>query len=166
MTTTAQTWSDTRQHFTVLSDVLGVSMLADEINYRRPNDATKNTIFGPFHVDGSPERAMGNTNSLDRKGELCLFHGPMLDLNGTPVEGTVVDVWSDNEDGFCDAHQPEMQPQRNNRGDFRTGADERYWFRSVKPISCPILDHEPAAKGLRRSSSIQGNRCKCTFCEC
>ena len=58
-----QMCSDTRQEFILLSDVLGVSMLVDAINHRRPTGATENTVFGPFHVDGSPERQMGDNKS-------------------------------------------------------------------------------------------------------
>ena len=30
----------------------------------------------------------------------------MINLNGAPVEGARVDVWSDNADGFDDVQQP------------------------------------------------------------
>ncbi len=150
LTKTGQICSDTRQEYILLSDVLGVSMLVDAINHRRPDGATENTVFGPFHVDGAPERAMGDTISLDGKGESCLFHGRVLDLDGVPVEGAVVDVWSDNADGFYDVQQPGVQPEWNNRGVFRTGADGRYWFRGVKPVSYPIPDDGPVGQMLDR----------------
>ncbi len=150
LTKTGQISSDTRQEFILLSDVLGVSMLVDAINHRRPDGATENTVFGPFHVDGAPERAMGDNISLDGKGESCLFHGRVVDLNGTPVEGAVVDVWSDNADGFYDVQQPGVQPEWNNRGVFRTGADGKYWFRGIKPVPYPIPDDGPVGKMLER----------------
>ena len=148
LTRTGQMCSDTRQEFILLSDVLGVSMLVDAINHRRPDGATENTVFGPFHVDGAPERAMGYTISLDGKGESCLFEGRVLDLEGNPVEGAVVDVWSDNADGFYDVQQPGVQPEWNNRGVFRTGPDGRYWFRGIKPVSYPIPDDGPVGHML------------------
>ncbi len=150
LTRTGQICSDTRQEFILLSDVLGVSMLVDAINHRRPDGATENTVFGPFHVDGAPERAMGDTISLDGKGESCLFHGRVLNLEGNPIEDAVVDVWSDNADGFYDVQQPGVQPEWNNRGVFRTGADGKYWFRGIKPVSYPIPDDGPVGKMLER----------------
>ena len=150
LTSTGQMCSETRQEFILLSDVLGVSMLVDAINHRRPDGATENTVFGPFHVDGVPERAMGDTISLDGKGESCLFEGRVLDLAGTPVEGAIVDVWSDNADGFYDVQQPDIQPAGNNRGVFRTGADGRYWFVGIKPVSYPIPDDGPVGKMLEK----------------
>lgn len=150
LTQTGQICSDARQEYILLSDVLGVSMLVDAINHRRPDGATENTVFGPFHVEGAPERAMGDNISLDGKGESCLFEGRVLDIDGNPVEGALVDVWSDNADGFYDVQQPSVQPEWNNRGVFRTGPDGRYRFRGIKPVSYPIPDDGPVGKMLER----------------
>lgn len=150
LTKTGQICSDARQEYILLSDVLGVSMLVDAINHRRPDGATENTVFGPFHVEGAPERAMGDNISLDGKGESCLFEGRVLDIDGNPVEGALVDVWSDNADGFYDVQQPSVQPEWNNRGVFRTGPDGRYRFRGIKPVSYPIPDDGPVGKMLER----------------
>ena len=150
LTKAGQICSDARQEYILLSDVLGVSMLVDAINHRRPDGATENTVFGPFHVEGAPERAMGDNISLDGKGESCLFEGRVLDIDGNPVEGALVDVWSDNADGFYDVQQPSVQPEWNNRGVFRTGPDGRYRFRGIKPVSYPIPDDGPVGKMLER----------------
>lgn len=148
LTRTGQMCSHERQEFILLSDVLGVSMLVDAVNNRRPAEATENTVLGPFHVAGAPERAMGETISLDGKGESCRFHGTVRDLDGTPIEGARIDVWSDNADGFYDVQQPGEQPKWNNRGVFITGADGRYDFRGIKPVSYPIPDDGPVGKLL------------------
>lgn len=148
LTQTGHMCSDTRQEFILLSDVLGVSMLVDAVNNRKPAGSTPSTVFGPFHVDGVPEREMGASISLDDKGEPCLFEGRVLDLDGNPIEGACVDVWSDNADGFYDVQQPDIQPQHNNRGIFRTGPDGRYWFTGIKPVSYPIPDNGPVGKML------------------
>lgn len=148
LTRTGQMCSDTRQEFILLSDVLGVSMLVDAVNNRKPAGATPSTVFGPFHVDGVPEREMGAVISLDGVGEPCLFEGRVVDLDGHPIEGALVDVWSDNAEGFYDVQQPDLQPQHNNRGVFRTGADGRYWFTGIKPVSYPIPDDGPVGEML------------------
>ncbi|MFD1624125.1 intradiol ring-cleavage dioxygenase [Azospirillum griseum] len=138
LTRTGQMCSDTRQEFILLSDVLGVSMLVDAINHQAPGGATESTVLGPFHVDGAPHRAPGETISLDGKGEACLFRGRVLDLDGAPIANALLDVWSDNADGFYDVQQPGLQPPFNNRGVFRTDAEGCYAFRGVKPVSYPI----------------------------
>lgn len=142
--------SDERQEFILLSDVLGFSMLVDAINNRRPAGATENTVFGPFHVEGAPERAMGDNISLDDKGDSCLFEGRVVDLLGEPVSGARIDVWSDNAEGFYSVQQPGIQPKWNNRGIFVTGDDGEYAFRGIKPVSYPIPDDGPVGKLLSR----------------
>lgn len=148
LTRTGQMCSGERQEFILLSDVLGFSMLVDAINNRRPAGATENTVFGPFHVADAPIREMGENICLDGKGESCLFHGQVLDLDGNPIEGACVDVWSDNADGYYDVQQPDIQPRWNNRGRFITGADGAYSFRGIKPVSYPIPDDGPVGQML------------------
>lgn len=148
LTKTGQICSDERQEYILLSDVLGFSMLVDAINNRRPVGATENTVFGPFHVAGAPERSMGDTISLDGKGESCLYEGRVIDLHGDPIEGARIDVWSDNADGYYDVQQPDTQPKWNNRGIFTTGPDGKYRFVGIKPVSYPIPDDGPVGKML------------------
>ncbi|MCP1603126.1 intradiol ring-cleavage dioxygenase [Pseudomonas citronellolis] len=150
LTRTGQLCSDRRQEFILLSDTLGVSMLVDAINHRRPPGATESTVFGPFHVENAPLRAMGDTISLDEKGESCLYEGRVLDLLGQPIAGAVLDVWSDNAEGYYDVQQPGLQPEWNNRGRFVTGADGRYRFRGIKPVPYPIPDDGPVGQLLAR----------------
>ncbi|MUZ75401.1 6-chlorohydroxyquinol-1,2-dioxygenase [Agrobacterium vitis] len=147
-TKTGQICSEERQEFILLSDVLGVSMLVDAINNRRPAGATENTVFGPFHVADAPVRQMGENICLDGKGETCVFEGRVIDLNGNPVEGAHVDVWSDNADGFYDVQQPGIQPKWNNRGIFITGEDGQYNFVGIKPVCYPIPNDGPVGKML------------------
>jgi protocatechuate 3,4-dioxygenase beta subunit len=148
LTRTGQICSEERQEFILLSDTLGFSMLVDAINNRRPAGATENTVFGPFHVDGAPERGMGASISLDGKGESCLYEGRVIDLHGEPIEGARIDVWSDNAEGFYDVQQPDIQPKWNNRGIFTTGKDGTYSFVGIKPVSYPIPDDGPVGQML------------------
>lgn len=148
LTRTGQLCSDRRQEFILLSDTLGVSMLVDAINHRRPGKATENTVFGPFHVAGAPALPMGSRISRDGKGESCLFAGRVLDLDGRPIAGAVLDVWSDNADGFYDVQQPGVQPDWNNRGRFTTGPDGQYSFIGIRPVSYPIPDDGPVGQML------------------
>lgn len=148
LTRTGQICSEERQEFILLSDTLGVSMLVDAINNRRPQTATENTVLGPFHVKGAPEREMGTRISFDGKGESCLFEGRVMDLGGNAIAGARIDVWSDNAEGFYDVQQPDIQPKWNNRGVFTTGSDGRYSFIGIKPVSYPIPHDGPVGKML------------------
>lgn len=150
LTRTGQMCNEWRQEFILLSDVLGVSMLVDAINNRKPSGASESTVLGPFHVEGAPELPMGANICLDSKGEDMVIAGRILDTEGRPIENAVIDVWQANDEGFYDVQQQGIQPAFNLRGVFRTGADGRYWFRAVKPKFYPIPDDGPVGKLLRQ----------------
>ncbi|WP_206520309.1 intradiol ring-cleavage dioxygenase [Altererythrobacter sp. BO-6] len=148
LTETGQICSDWRQEFILLSDVLGVSMLVDAINHQRPNGSTENTVLGPFHVADAPHYPMGSNISLDGKGESMLVSGQVVDIDGKPIAGALLDVWQANDDGFYDVQQRGIQPEWNLRGVFRTGPDGKYWFKTTKPRWYPIPNDGPVGKLL------------------
>jgi catechol 1,2-dioxygenase len=150
LTKTGQKCDDRRQEFILLSDTTGVSMLVDAINHRKPGGATENTVLGPFHVAGAPHRQMGDNICLDGKGEPMFMDGRVLDTEGKPIAGATLDIWHSNDDGFYDVQQPGIQPDFNLRGIFTTGADGRYWFRSIKPEYYPIPTDGPVGVMLKK----------------
>ena len=162
LTRTGQISNDVRQEFILLSDVLGVSMLVDAINHRRPGRATENTVLGPFHVGDAPELPFGSSINRAGTGESCTYEGRVLDLEGRPVAGAYLDVWSDNEEGFYDVQQPDKQPPFNNRGLFRTRSDGTYKFAGIKPVSYPIPNDGPVGKMLGNWDVIRTGRRTCT----
>jgi hydroxyquinol 1,2-dioxygenase len=149
LTRTGHMCTDWRQEFILLSDVLGVSMLVDAINNRKPSGASESTVLGPFHVADAPELPMGANICLDHKGEPMLVQGRILDTSGNPIAHAKIDVWQANDEGFYDVQQKGLQPDFNLRGVFRTGADGRYWFQGVKPKYYPIPDDGPVGTLLK-----------------
>lgn len=93
LTATGQICDDKRQEFILLSDTLGVSMLIDAINHRKPPGATESTVLGPFHVDGAEVLSHGANICKDGKGEPLIVSGRVLNPAGAPIEGAVLDVW-------------------------------------------------------------------------
>lgn len=123
-------------------------MLVDAINHRRPGEATENTVLGPFHVAGAPEREMGDSICLDGKGDPCVVTGSVRDENGDPLDGVSLDVWQTNDDGFYNVQQPDLQPDHNMRGIFKTGPDGQYDFITVKPLPYSIPTDGPVGDML------------------
>jgi catechol 1,2-dioxygenase len=148
LTSVGHMCSEWRQEFILLSDILGVSMLVDSINHRRPNGATENTILGPFYVPEAPRYPAGTNICLDGKGEPLVVRGRVVDTHGKPVAGALIDVWQTNDDGFYDVQQKGLQPDWNLRGVFTADADGTYWYRSSKPRYYPIPDDGPVGKLL------------------
>ncbi len=151
LTRTGQLCTEWRQEWILLSDTLGVSMLVDAINNRKPSGATETTVLGPFYVSGAPERSLGDNICLDGKGMPVVVSGRVTDIRGKPIAGATLDAWMTNEDGFYDVQQPGIQPNMNLRGIFRAGGDRRYWFRAAKPRFYPIPGDGTVGRMLERS---------------
>ena len=141
--------SDKRQEFILFSDTLGVSMVVDLIDHRKPEGATESTVFGPFHRLGAPEMpAGGNIARLDKTGTPTLVSGRVLDLDGQPIEGALLDVWQTQSNGLYDA-QDEHPDELHMRGKFRSDAEGRYLIRTVLPVNYPIPSDGPVGAMLR-----------------
>jgi catechol 1,2-dioxygenase len=94
---------------------------------------------------------MGDIIATDeqwQRGDWTLMSGRVLDPSGNPVAGARIDIWQADQAGLYDVQDGRMRP-----GDLRalltTGADGRYWFRTVKPCSYPVPTDGPGGEWLR-----------------
>jgi catechol 1,2-dioxygenase len=142
--------SDKRQEFILFSDTLGVSMVVDLINHRKPDGATESTVFGPFHRLGAPEMpAGGNIAHLDKTGTPALVSGRVLDLDGAPIKDALLDVWQTQSSGLYDSQDVSLGGALHMRGRFRSDAEGRYSIRTVLPVNYPIPSDGPVGRMLR-----------------
>ena len=149
LTETGRTCTEDRQEFVLLSDTLGLSSLVDELGGAGAGGATPSTILGPFYVPDAPLRASGTSIAdVDLGGEPLLVAGEVADTAGRPLAGAVADVWQTAPNGRYDVQDPD-QPRHNLRGRFRTDAEGRFSFRTVRPVSYPIPDDGPVGRLLR-----------------
>ena len=133
-----------RQEFILLSDTLGVSMLVDAINHRKPPGATESTVFGPFYIANQPHRAQGE-NMATTPGEPALVYGQVRRPDGRPVVGATLDVWQSAANGMYSGQDPE-QPEANLRGKYTTDEEGRYAIRTIVPTSYPIPTDGPVGR--------------------
>jgi protocatechuate 3,4-dioxygenase beta subunit len=141
--------SDRRQEFILFSDTLGVSMVVDLINHRKPDGATESTVFGPFHRQGAPELPWGgNIAHLDRERMPTLVGGRVLDLDGRPIAGALLDVWQAQTSGLYDSQDPKLDTMHM-RGKFRSDGEGRFLVRTVLPVHYPIPADGPVGAMLR-----------------
>ena len=142
--------SDKRQEYILFSDTLGVSMVVDLINHRKPDGATESTVFGPFHRLGAPELpAGGNIAPRDKTGSPTLVNGRVLDLDGQPIRGALLDVWQTQSSGLYDSQDEGLDGELHMRGRFHTDAEGRYLIRTVLPVNYPIPSDGPVGAMLR-----------------
>jgi len=140
-----------RQEWVLLSDLLGASALVEEINSRRPKTATPNTVRGPFFRADVPHLPSGSDISLDGIGEKLEVSGRVEDLDGTPVAGAEIITWQANAQGFYENQQPDLQPEFNLRGLFRSDMDGCFRYRTVRPSGYGVPDDGPVGQLLGRA---------------
>ncbi len=139
---------DVRQEFILLSDTLGLSMLVEMLSQGGADGTTEPTVFGPFHVDGAPARANGDSIvETDTGGEALMVSGTVRALDGSPIVGASVDVWQTAANGLYDV-QDESQAAMNCRGVFTTDDAGRFSFRTVRPVDYTIPDDGPVGAWL------------------
>jgi len=136
LTRTGQMCSQKRQEFILTSDVLGVSMLVDAINHRRPGGATPSTVEGPFHVPNAPAMAHGADMAQGAPGIPCFVTGTVRGLDGEPVGGALLDLWQTDGEGLYEDQRDVKGPWM--RGLYRTQPDGSYAIRTVAPIAYTI----------------------------
>lgn len=137
---------DRRQEWVLLSDLLGLSALVEEINAKRPEGATPNGMRGPFYRADAPELPLGADISLDGRGHALVIAGRVLDLDGRPVPHAAVETWQANGDGFYENQQPDLQPEFNLRGVFVTDAQGAFHYRTVRPGGYRVPDDGPVGR--------------------
>lgn len=137
LTRTGKLCDDKRQEFILFSDVLGVSMLVDAINHRRPSGATPSTVEGPFHIPQAPAMSNGANMAANAPGIPCFCIGKVRGLKGEPVAGATLDLWQTDGDGLYEAQRPGIDGPWM-RGIYRSQADGSYLIRTVAPIAYTI----------------------------
>lgn len=149
LTRTGQICDAKRQEFILASDVLGVSMLVDSINHRAPGEATPSTVEGPFHIAGSPEVADGGNMAADAPGIPCFVSGRIVDLDGKPIGGAMLDMWQTDGEGLYEAQIPGAEGYM--RGIYHSNPDGSYAVRTVAPVGYTIPMDGPIGELMRQT---------------
>ena len=145
-----------RNEFILLSDTLGVSMLTVSLAQARKSatlkgatEATEATVEGPFYWQGAPDVPLGANLAENVPGESALYCGRVTDIEGKPLAGAVLDVWSGDGEGNYDV-QVTNPPKMRGRGRLRTDDEGRYYFWSIKPSAYPIPDDATTGTMLKK----------------
>ncbi|CAO1638867.1 unnamed protein product [Sympodiomycopsis kandeliae] len=143
---------DKRNEMILISDVLGIESLLDNLAFERvkasggdQSAATETAVLGPFFRTGAPRLGYGGDIVQDhslknQKGQLgttAYISGTVKNVQGEPLAGAEIDVWHTAPNGFYEQQDPE-HPDYNNRGVLTTDAQGKFAFRCLKPTAYPI----------------------------
>lgn len=126
-----------------------------------PNTLTEST--GPVFGHGlirERDNDLTAHHEGDPIGERIYVHGRVLDEDGRPLRGALVEVWQANAAGRyrhkVDGHDAPLDPNFSGAG--RTLSDENgyYWFKTIKPGPYPWANHHNAWRPAHIHFSLFG----------
>ncbi len=99
-------------------------------------------------------------HSGDPIGERIFVHGRVLNEDGQPVRGALVEVWQANAAGRylhkVDSHDAPLDPNFSGAGRTLTDKNGHYWFKTIKPGPYPWGNHYNAWRPAHIHFSLFG----------
>lgn len=147
--------TDRRNEGQLVTDVVGLESLVDEITYKKAaeasNFATQSAILGPFFRHDHPLREKGSTISFNTPADadVTYLYGQVVDaVTKKPLPNATIDVWQASTNGLYEQQDPD-QVDQNLRGKFKTDENGEYAFYCLRPTPYPIPFDGPAGKLLQ-----------------
>jgi protocatechuate 3,4-dioxygenase beta subunit len=120
-------------------------------------------LTGPALWDGRVKRLdhdLTRQHDGEPLGERIVVHGRVLEDDGRPVPGTLVEVWQCNAAGRYrhrhDRHPAPLDPNFTGLGRCLTGADGSFRFVTIKPGAYPWGNHHNAWRPAHIHFSVFG----------
>ncbi|GAA3742032.1 dioxygenase family protein [Salinactinospora qingdaonensis] len=111
---------------------------------------SQGTVQGPYHLPDAPlltEEPFVLPMRDDEPGEPIVFTGSVRGLDGSPLEGALIDMWQAGNDGTYSGFVGDAPPG-NLRGRIRTGADGTFQVRTIRPAAYQIPAAGPTGEFL------------------
>ncbi len=127
-----------RQEFILLSDVLGLSAVVNALHDKKARElGSQSSLLGPFYREDAPELPLGACIAAHPSVEEIVVYGRVTSNDGRPIAGALIQVWQTSEHGLYDL-QTHGLDGTDLRANFRSDAQGRYWFRTVRPLGYSI----------------------------
>ncbi len=124
---------------------------------------TLSEVTGPVYGDeriGELDHDLTRQHDDEPLGERIILHGRVLDGDGRPVPGTLVEIWQANSAGryrhVVDGHPAPLDPNFTGAGRCLTDADGGYRFITVTPGADPWPNHPNAWRAQHVHFSVFG----------
>jgi protocatechuate 3,4-dioxygenase, beta subunit len=120
---------------------------------------TTGPVFGDDAVDEF-DADLTRRHAGEPLGERIVVSGRVLDTDGRPVRGTLLEIWQANAAGRYlhdgDRHPAPLDPNFSGAGRVLTDDDGRYRFTTVKPGAYPWRNHHNAWRPAHIHFSVFG----------
>jgi protocatechuate 3,4-dioxygenase beta subunit len=133
----------------LLSDVMRLSVLVNDLTHPPDGAATAANVLGPFW---RPAPEIGNPGTLvgdDEPGERFVMTG-VVRAGVAPLAAAELDVWQCNASGRYDVQVDQLAGRPRWRGIIRTGPDGRYELRTIVPPPYQVKTDGPVGVLLAR----------------
>jgi protocatechuate 3,4-dioxygenase, beta subunit len=124
---------------------------------------TLSEITGPVYGHdriGELDHDLTQQHEGEPLGERVILHGRVLDGDGRPVRGTLVEIWQANAAGryahVVDGHPAPLDPNFTGAGRCLTDDEGRYRFITIKPGAYPWPNHPNAWRAQHVHFSVFG----------
>jgi protocatechuate 3,4-dioxygenase beta subunit len=116
-------------------------------------------VFGPEAI-GASASDLARGGAGEALGERIVVSGRVLDEDGRPARGTLVEVWQANAAGRylhqVDQHDAPLDPHFTGSGHVRTDDEGRYRFVTIRPGAYPWHNHHNAWRPAHIHFSVFG----------
>lgn len=114
----------------------------------------------PYEVVGPVDNDLTRQHAAPPIGERIIVEGRVLDDNGCPLAGALVEIWQANSCGRyaheVDTHDAPLDPNFTGTGRTLTDEEGRYRFVSIKPGHYPWGNHYNAWRPAHIHFSVLG----------
>ena len=152
LTEVGQKCSPLRQEFILLSDVLGLSAVVNSLHDKKARElGSQSSLLGPFYREGAAVMPMGSQIVEQPSVEEIVVWGKVTDNDGAPLANALIQVWQTSERGQYDLQERNGESM-DMRGNFLTGADGAYHFRTVRPLGYSIPMDGPVGEMVMKQN--------------
>ena len=128
-----------------------------------PMEHTLSEVTGPVYGHdevGELDHDLTRQHGGEPLGERIVLHGRVVDGDGRPVRGTLVELWQANAAGryrhVVDAHPAPLDPNFSGAGRCVTDDEGRYRFITIRPGAYPWRNHDNAWRAAHIHISLFG----------
>jgi protocatechuate 3,4-dioxygenase, beta subunit len=116
-------------------------------------------VFGREEV-GELDHDLTSQHEAEPLGERIILHGRVIDGDGRPARGTLIELWQANAAGryrhVVDRHPAPLDPNFSGAGRCLTDEEGRYRFITIRPGAYPWRNHDNAWRAAHIHLSLFG----------